>query len=204
MMMNSIFRKLVSVSATALAVASVSAPAQAQSADGSGCIGQITLIGGNYCPRGTAEAAGALLAISSHDALFSILGTQFGGDGRTTFGLPDLRGRMAAGRGNGPGIGSLGTEGTKGGTESFTLTTANLPSHKHNAFASGDAGSANNPNGSLPARAGIYHADDASGLATMAPTAIQNTGGGSAYPKVSPIQAIQICVITQGIYCSRS
>lgn len=93
-------------------------------------IGQIMMFAGNFEPRGWAFCDGRLLPISQYTALFSILGTMYGGDGRTTFGLPDLRGRAAVGMGRGPGL-SNRTIGEKGGSETTTLLVSNLPSHEH-------------------------------------------------------------------------
>ena len=93
-------------------------------------IGEIIMFAGNFAPRGWALCEGQLLPISSHTALFSILGTTYGGDGRTTFGLPDLRGRTPIGNGNGPGL-SPRQLGQVSGSESTVLQTANLPAHNH-------------------------------------------------------------------------
>jgi len=91
-----------------------------------GTIGNISMFGGTFAPRSWAYCDGQLLAVSANPALFSILGTTYGGDGRTTFGMPDLRGRMAIGPGNGPGLPSY-REGQKGGATTTTLLTSNLP-----------------------------------------------------------------------------
>lgn len=97
---------------------------------------------GNFAPRGSAFAHGQLLSISSNTALFSLVGTMYGGDGRTSFGLPDLRGRVAIHQGRGPGLSSYRV-GQKGGAESVTLVVANMPSHNHSATLSASL-SANN------------------------------------------------------------
>jgi microcystin-dependent protein len=93
-------------------------------------IGQITLFAGNFAPRGWAFCDGQLLDIASNSALFSILGTTYGGDGRTTFALPDLRGRVAIHPGTGPGLRSYNL-GQEGGNETHTLTVGQMPRHKH-------------------------------------------------------------------------
>lgn len=95
-------------------------------------LGEVKMFAGNFAPRGWALCQGQLLPISQNDALFSILGTIYGGDGRTTFALPDLRGRAAIGPGNGPGL-STYREGSQGGRENITLTVSNMPSHSHAA-----------------------------------------------------------------------
>lgn len=94
------------------------------------------MFGGNFAPRGWALCNGQLLAISQNTALFSLLGTIYGGDGRTTFALPDLRGRAAIGQGHGPGLTSRSL-GSRGGQENETLTTLQMPQHNHTATISG-------------------------------------------------------------------
>jgi microcystin-dependent protein len=95
-------------------------------------IASMCVFAGNFAPRGTAFAHGQLLAISQNDALFSLVGTIYGGDGRTTFGLPDMRGRVAVHQGQGVGLSNYAI-GSKGGTELVTLTVAQIPSHNHTA-----------------------------------------------------------------------
>ncbi|GGY37177.1 microcystin dependent protein [Bacterioplanes sanyensis] len=98
-------------------------------------IGSVCMTAATFCPRGFAEANGQLLAISSNSALFSLLGTNYGGDGRTTFGLPDLRGRTPVGIGTGPGLQNI-RQGAMPGREFITLNILNLPSHTHSATVS--------------------------------------------------------------------
>ena len=93
-------------------------------------IGEISMFGGNFAPRGWALCDGQLLPVSQYSALFSLLGTTYGGDGRTTFALPDLRGRTPKGVGNGPGLQSV-IWGERGGKEQTLITAANMPSHSH-------------------------------------------------------------------------
>ena len=97
-------------------------------------IGQITLFAGNFAPRGWAFCNGQLLSIAQNTALFSILGTTYGGNGQTTFALPDLRGRVPVHAGQGPGLSNYDL-GQQGGAESVTLTTAQMPAHTHPANA---------------------------------------------------------------------
>ena len=129
-----------------------------------GYLGEVRMFGGNFAPRSWAFCQGQLLAISQFNALFSILGTTFGGDGRTTFGLPDLRGRVAAGVGTGPGLHTM-IWGEKGGQENVTLTQLNLPSHTHTlvqnlhsiwqpACSDATTGNSSEPEGSVPANSG--------------------------------------------------
>jgi microcystin-dependent protein len=107
-------------------------------------MGQIIMFAGNYAPRGWAFCHGQLLTISQHSALFSILGTTYGGDGRFTFALPDLRGRVAVGCGQGDGLSSI-TQGVIGGKEMNQLSTKQMPSHTHTAEFTGTGGSSSEP-----------------------------------------------------------
>jgi microcystin-dependent protein len=95
-------------------------------------LGMIMQVGFNFAPRGWAECAGQILPISQNTALFALLGTMYGGNGQTTFALPDLRSRVSIGAGQGPGLSSY-TQGQQGGVENVTLSTANLAAHTHAA-----------------------------------------------------------------------
>ena len=181
-------------------------------------IGEIIIGGWTFCPRGTAEADGQLIAITQNEALFSLYGTNFGGDGRTTFGLPDMRGRSPVHVGQGPGLANRQL-GQKGGTQSVTLTQNQMPSHTHTvtstatttvsvgpgqagAFDAGDhivAGtdiyaSTGSPNQALdPATVGV----------TVASTA-NPTGGSQSFQIMNPYLAVRYCVVLFGIYPSRN
>lgn len=113
-------------------------------------MGTIKMFAGNFAPRGYALCNGQMLAISQNQALFSILGTTYGGDGRTTFALPDLRGRVPLGPGQGPGL-SNRQPGEKAGNETSTLSVANLPAHNHTLSANSGAGNTNSPQNAFPA-----------------------------------------------------
>ncbi len=169
-------------------------------------VGQIQLVGENFCPRGYAEAAGQLLAVSQNDALFSLYGTIYGGDGRTTFGLPDLRGRVAITAGQGPGLSSY-REGAKGGAERITLTQTQMPNHTHTPALKGSstAAESNSPAGAVLAGASAYTVLGALN-ATLKPDtlALQNSGGSQPTNLIQPILALRYCVALVGIYPSRN
>ena len=112
-------------------------------------LGEIRMFGGNFAPVGWAFCQGQLLPISQNTALFSLLGTTYGGDGVQTFALPDLQGRVPLGMGQGPGL-SPYVEGQTGGAESFTLTTQQMPAHSHAVAATGSQ-STTDPKGAVPA-----------------------------------------------------
>ncbi|MDQ2088327.1 phage tail protein [Marimonas arenosa] len=176
-------------------------------------IGELMLVGYNFCPRATLEAAGQLLAISQNTALFSLLGTTFGGDGRTTFGLPDLRGRTAIGYGAGPGLGNY-SWGQRGGAESFTMATQQMPSHNHMVNAVGEGGDKGGPGNDylsivapVPAdpnatKYSAYH--DGPPDRQMDPGMVSNNGGSQPVTHRGPYLAMKWCIVTQGIFPSRN
>ena len=188
-----------------------------------GTIGEIKMFGGNFAPRSWALCEGQLLSISANTALFSILGTTFGGDGRTTFALPDMRGRVPMGPGTGPGL-SPRRLGEKGGTETDTLTVAQLPAHNHAASgnlanaqatpqALADAGTSEDPTGAFMAASSSGDKIFASNQdANMAPVPVSgsvqitvaNTGGNQPINNVQPYLAVNFIICLQGIFPSRS
>lgn len=199
--------KLALMAAAPAAMLGISAPASAGTED---YIGEITLVGFNFCPRYTFEAAGQLLPISSNTALFSLLGTTYGGNGTTTFALPDLRGRAPIGRGQGSGLSSISI-GQVGGTENVTLTVANMPAHTHTADLRGEnsvlADKANPNNATLAlASAQIYsktNPPNANVKLAAGSVFIQPAGGSQPFANRSPYLGMLYCVVTQGIYPSR-
>ena len=126
----------------ALAMGITTAPTTASAQDP--YLGQLMIVGFNFCPRGWANADGQLLAINSNSALFSLFGTMYGGDGRTSFGLPDLRGRVPMHAGSGPGL-TLRREGQKFGQERVTLTIPEMPSHNHQIAVNNAIGDSGRP-----------------------------------------------------------
>jgi len=169
-------------------------------------IGQITLFAGNFAPRGWAFCNGQLLSISQNTALFSILGTTYGGDGRTTFGLPDLRGRVPIHPGQGPGLSNY-ILGQKAGAERVTLTQNQLPSHNHAVNAVAEGGNQASPAGNLPAVESTGTSKDYSDAAAtgqMNSGMVGNTGGNEAFSVVQPYQCVNYIIALQGIYPSRN
>jgi len=118
-------------------------------------VGEIRMFAGNFNPSGWAFCNGQLLPISQNTALFSLLGTQYGGNGQTTFALPDLRGRAPIGFNQGPGL-SPYQLGENGGTESVTLNTGQMPAHQHQQPATNADQDTNRPSNAVPARGGVY------------------------------------------------
>ena len=155
-------------------------------------IGQIIMFGGNFAPAGWALCDGQLLSISQNSALFSILGTTFGGDGRTTFGLPELRGRVPIHAGTGPGLSprQLGRVGA-GGTEKVTLSEAQMPSHNHPLQGSTDAATEADPaagsGNNVPAKAELnIYTNSAPDVAMVANAIDPFAGGGQGHNNVMP------------------
>jgi len=170
-------------------------------------LGEIRMFAGNFAPRGWALCEGQLLQVSQNDALFSLLGTIYGGDGRTTFGLPDLRGRVPIHTGTGPGL-SPRAIGSKAGSEEVTLTAAHLPAHAHTWQASSLAGSESQPAGNVTG--GNLSVDAYRGAVAapqdLAPQAIANAGAGapSAHTNLQPYTATNYIIALTGVYPSRN
>jgi len=164
-------------------------------------LGEIQIFAGNYAPRGWAFCNGQLLQINQSTALFSILGTTYGGDGETTFALPDLRGRVAIHHGQGPGL-SNRLQGERAGAVSHVLALLEMPAHTHVARGSTAVAVSADPSASaVPARnaAGIPQWA-ASANATMAPGVIGIAGGGQAHENRQPFLALNYIIALQGIY----
>ncbi|UWQ09217.1 tail fiber protein [Aliiroseovarius crassostreae] len=165
-------------------------------------LAQIMLFGGNFAPRGWAFCDGQLLPISSNSALFSLLGTIYGGDGRTTFALPDLRGRAPIHAGTGPGL-SPRRLGEKVGVEDVTLNVTQMPSHNHGLMVANQPADNSRPSADMLGRAEIY----TSNLTSPTPLAAQsiaNAGGGQSHENMQPSIAMNYIIALQGIFPSRS
>lgn len=187
-------------------------------------IGEIMLFAGNYCPQGYLPAQGQILSIAQNTALFSILGTTYGGDGRTNFALPNLQGRSAIGSGYGAGLSPVQL-GETVGTEQVTLNSAQLPAHSHSASTSVSvasvlkgstgAGNSDSPGGKVlakQARTNIYatgpasdNMDSSAIQSTAAATTTVNPAGNNApVPTRSPALGLNYCIAIQGIYPPRN
>ncbi len=163
------------------------------------------MIGANFAPRGWANCDGQLLAVSQNDALFSLYGTIYGGDGRTTFGLPDMRGRVPIHQGQGPGLPEYKL-GSKSGAENVTLTTGQLPRHNHPLQVTTDNGPEANPAGNYLAGSTLLesYADETPDTAMASNALPTQTGGGQAHQNLQPFQVIRFIVSLYGIYPSKT
>lgn len=165
-------------------------------------LGEIIMLTCNYAPRGYAFCQGQTLPISQNTALFSLLGITYGGDGKSTFKLPDLRGCLPIGAGQGPGL-SPYSLGQRGGTEAETLTPSQLPAHTHALAYSTDLGTVASPEGGyLASNASGLAQYEATGTGSMAPTNSQ--GSGEAHSNMQPFLALNFCIALQGVFPSRS
>jgi microcystin-dependent protein len=164
-------------------------------------IGQISIFGFNFPPRGWASCDGQVLSIAQNTALFSLLGTTYGGNGQTTFALPNLQGRVPIHRGQGPGL-SNHDMGEVAGAEAVTLTSAQMPAHSHQAAVTNASAAGSRPNGNFPSAGGAYAA--ASDGSTFNAGFVKNSGGGQPAPSMPPYLALNFCICVQGIFPSRN
>ena len=166
-------------------------------------IGQIQPFGFNFAPRGWTKCDGQLLPIAQHTALFSLLGTTYGGDGRTTFGLPDLRGRAALHQGTGAGLTNRRI-GEKAGSQTETLTVSQMPSHNHVVQANTANADTIAPNSASLATAREDTYNSSSPNTSMHANAIANTGGGQSHNIMQPYLVVNWCIALTGVFPSRN
>jgi microcystin-dependent protein len=172
-------------------------------------LGQILIVSFNFAPKGFAMCNGQLMPINQNQALFSLLGTTYGGDGRTTFALPDLQGRVPIHMGQGAGL-SPYVMGQVGGVENVTLTIAQIPAHTHTVNGQSSLGTlatpvSSNGNGNIWAtqsRLNVYSA--AVPDTAMAAGAITSTGGGQPYDSRSPYLVLNYVIALQGVFPSQN
>ncbi len=191
-------------SLAAVAAASL-APLQAAHAQAEPFLGQIMCGGFTFAPRGWARLDGQLMSIAQNTALFSLLGTTYGGDGRSTFALPDMRGRALLHDGQGPGL-SPHIEGTPEGHETVTLTSSQMPAHTHSVTPLGSGGDATqvSPAGGVPAsksRTTLYAA--APGTIPMAPVTTSPVGANQPVSIMPPTLTVECFIALQGVFPSR-
>lgn len=178
-----------------------------------GVLAVIWMFGGNFAPRNWAFCDGQLLAISQYSALFSLLGTTYGGDGRTTFGLPEMRGRVPMHAGNGPGL-TPRQIGQRSGQETVTLNTTQIPSHTHPATTttqiavSAAPGGESTVNGQHIANHTSAFNEDPTAGATLAgatsTTTVNNTGGNLSHNNLQPYMVVNFVICLAGIFPSRN
>ncbi len=168
-------------------------------------IAEIRIVPFNFAPRGWAWCNGQLMSISQNTALFSLVGTTYGGDGRVTFGLPDLQGRAPMHPGQGPGL-SLHDLGETGGSETVTLLQSEMPAHSHGLMASTQPGEDASPANEALARsvgASLYQTAT-NPVVPMSNVAVGPTGGDQPHNNLQPYLTLYFCIALQGIFPPRS
>lgn len=174
-------------------------------------LGEVKIFGFNYAPRGWGFCDGGLVQISQFTALFSILGTTYGGDGRVSFALPNLQGRAPMHPGSGPDL-TPRILGERGGTDSVSLKEANLPAHNHAIYASTEKATQKDPSASavLAKQAGRkgggakVYSTDTSSLTAMGGDSLSKTGGGQPHTNMQPYLSLNFCIALQGLYPARN
>lgn len=167
-------------------------------------VGQIQAFGFNFTPRGWMKCDGALLPISQYETLFSLLGTMYGGDGRTTFALPDLRGRSMVHAGNGPGLDNI-VQGQRGGAIAINIGVLNLPAHSHSVSVAVNTGYGEEDSATtyISSLAGAFN-DAPSPNAGLAGVNQNNVGANRPLSIRNPYVGINVCIAVYGIYPSRN
>jgi microcystin-dependent protein len=160
-------------------------------------LSEIRLMSFGFAPKGWALCNGQFLPINQNQALFSLLGTTFGGNGQTTFALPDMRGKVPI------HVGSKHTLGEQGGEQAHTLSISEIPTHTHVLTASNTAGNAANPSGAVLAQASNVYAT-AANLKSLNPASVSSTGGSQAHLNMQPFLVINFSIALQGIFPSQS
>jgi microcystin-dependent protein len=167
-------------------------------------VGEIRMFGFGFAPQGWAACNGQLLPIDQNQALFSLLGTTYGGDGRTTFALPNMQSRVPVGQGQGPGL-SPYAEGQAGGAETVTLAAAQIPGHTHPVKASSGAADSSQPGGRALARsAGHIYTAKPDASTVMNADMLGDAGGGQPHENIQPYLAVNFCIALAGIFPARN
>ena len=168
-------------------------------------LGQVAFVPYNFVPKGWASCNGQLLPINQNQALYSLLGTTYGGNGTTNFALPDMRGRAIVHEGQMNGSSNFYQMGQTGGAESVTLITTQMPAHTHVIAAVTGDGNQSSPTNNLPANTKVLDKEysDAAADTTMKPTMVHPTGGNQPHENRSPFLTLKCIIATQGVYPSR-
>ena len=169
-------------------------------------IGEVKLFGFNFAPKGYSTCQGQILSIAQNTALFSLLGTTYGGNGTTTFALPDMRGRVLVHNGQAPGGPTTYTMGQTGGTESVTLTITEMPAHNHTVSAVTAEGNQSTPTNNLPADTKGLDKEysDTAANTTMKSTMVGNTGGNQPHENRPPFITLKCIIALAGVFPSQN
>lgn len=169
-------------------------------------VAEIRIFPFNFAPRGWAFCDGQLLPISQNTALFSLVGTSYGGDGKSNFALPNLQGAAPLHQGQGPGL-SLYSLGQTGGSGTVTVLDSEMPAHAHDLMASSQPGEDASPGGEGLARsagAALYQSTTSANVVTMGPSAVAPAGGSQPHNNLMPYLTLNFCIALQGIFPPRS
>jgi microcystin-dependent protein len=161
-------------------------------------LAEVRIVGFNFAPRGWAFCDGQILPINQNQSLYSLLGTTYGGDGRTTFALPDLRGRTPI------HVGESYREGQKSGEETHTLSADEMPQHTHTARASSVDGNTPVPSPNILAQTPSRIYNDPTNLVDLRADTVTSVGGGQAHENMQPYLALNFCIALQGLFPSRN
>jgi microcystin-dependent protein len=162
-------------------------------------LGEIRVFSFGFPPKGWAGCSGQLMPINQNQALFSLLGTTYGGDGRVNFALPNLQARVAMHLGNGH------IQGERGGEQNHTLAISELPTHIHTVNASANTASKNTPAGTYHAISpGDVYTTPGGNTTSLAPATLANTGGSQPHPNMQPFLTLNFCIALQGIFPSQN
>lgn len=167
-------------------------------------IGEIRMYAGNFAPLGWMFCEGQLLSIAEHDTLFMLIGTTYGGDGESTFGLPDLRGRIPIHLGTSTSSGITYTIGEKGGVETVTLTANQIPNHKHVPMANNNRGVTNNPSGSVWARSTLHQYAKDINPHEQVSFQLNSAGGSNPHNNMMPYLCVNFIISLYGIFPSET
>ncbi|KZL12671.1 Phage Tail Collar Domain protein [Pseudovibrio axinellae] len=167
-------------------------------------LAEVRIMGFNFAPRGWAFCDGQILPINQNQSLYSLLGTTYGGDGVTSFALPDFRGRTPIHVGASNGI--FHSQGQKSGQETHTLSSAEMPQHRHSFYASTEPGATITPQGNYLAKApaGLDTYTEPENLKAMHASSVSASGGGQAHENMQPYLALTYCIALQGLFPSRN
>lgn len=165
-------------------------------------VAEIRIFPFNFAPNGWAFCDGQLLPLSQNTALFSLLGTTYGGNGQSNFALPNLQGNAPMHPGQGPGL-SLRDLGETGGSETVSLLESEIPSHTHTMNAVNDSGLQSTPEGALTARANIYKTSPPGNLVNMSVNKLAPTGGDQPHNNLQPYLTLNFCIALQGVFPPR-
>ena len=161
-------------------------------------LAEVRIVGFNFAPRGWAFCDGQILPINQNQSLYSLLGTTYGGDGRTSFALPDMRGRTPIHVGDGH------TEGEKSGEETHTLSKAEMPAHNHKVKANSTAATANTPVSNVFATSTSTVYEAANNLTSLSDLSVSTVGGSQAHDNMMPFITLNFCIALQGLFPSRN